>query len=244
MTSVAPVDFREKTCSAPAARAARMAAIALRHIAGDRPVRLLDIGCGTGALVFRLAASLPQALIVGLDISSANIRAAEMLRADHAAASRISFVNADYLTYRSDPFDAIVTDGVLHLIPGPTPALLAKLAGDLRSGGALVCGMPFDCAYNRVFSLIRKGLRGVRSRPVDMAILLAARALHGREMNEAGLRERLDYMYLPPTRLVDRWMLDEAAPAAGLRVVAQYPMVSTSPSQLRHNVTVFERSGA
>jgi SAM-dependent methyltransferase len=240
MIAAASIDFREKTCSAPAARAARMAAIALRHIASGRPVRVLDLGCGTGALVFQLAASRSDASIVGLDISSANIRAAEVQRANQDSASRISLVNTDYLAYRTDPFDAIVTDGVLHLIPGPTAPLLAKLAGDLRPGGLLVCGMPFDCAYNRLFAAARRGLRRVRSRPVDAAILLAARIWHGREMSVAGLRERLDYMYLPPTRMVDRWMIEEAAPAAGLRMIAQYPMASTSPSQLRHNVTVFE----
>lgn len=239
----APIDFREKTCSAPAARAARMAEIALRHLVGDRPIHVLDIGCGTGALVFQLAAARPDATLVGLDISSANIRAAEALRAGHAAASRITFVNADYLTFHADPFDAIVTDGVLHLIHGPTPPLLAKLATDLVPSGVLVCGMPFDCTYNRVFSLVRRGLRAVRSRPVDLAILSVARALHGREMGDAALRERLDYMYLPPTRVADRRLIGETAPAAGLRAIAQYPMASTSPSQLRHNVTVFQHAG-
>jgi SAM-dependent methyltransferase len=242
--TAAPIDFRAKTCTAPAARAARMAAIALRHIPGGRPIRVLDLGCGTGALVFQLAAALPQAVIVGLDVSAPNIRAAEQARTGHAAASRVRFVNADYLTWRTEPFDAIVTDGVLHLIPGSTEALLDKLAGDVLPGGTLVCVMPVDCAYNRVFALVRRALAAVRSRPVDAAILLAARVLHSREMDEAGLRERIDYMYLPPTRLADRRMLDETAPAAGLRVIARYPMTSTSPSQLRHNVTVFQHTSA
>jgi hypothetical protein len=103
--------------------------------------------------------------------------------------------------------------------------------------------MPFDCGYNRVFALVRRGLRLVRSAAVDRAILLAARALHGREMDEAPLRERIDYMYMPPTRTLDRETREQVAPSTGLRVIAQYPMRSTSPSQLRHNVTVFERVG-
>jgi SAM-dependent methyltransferase len=234
-------DFSGKTCSAPAARSARMAELALGHIPGDRPIRVLDIGCGTGSLVFRLAEARPNAHLVGLDISSANIRAAEQARLASSAGPRIAFAQADYLTFSADPFDAIVSDGVLHLIPGDTRALFARIARDLRPGSVFVCGMPFDCGYNRVFALVRRGLRLVRSSVVDSAILLAARALHGREMDDASLRERIDYMYMPPTRTLDRDTRERVAPSAGLRVIAQYPMRSSSPSQLRHNVTVFER---
>jgi SAM-dependent methyltransferase len=238
----ASFDFRGKTCSAPAARSARMAEIALRHLADDRPIRVLDIGCGTGSLVFRIAEARPLAVVVGLDISSANIRAAEAACSKLAAASRIRLTHADYLAYRDEPFDAIVSDGVLHLIPGDTMALFVQLARDLRPGGVFVCGMPFVCGYNRMFAVVRRGLRLIRSRPLDRLILLVARALHGREMNEPALRERIDYMYMPPTRMADRAMRDRVAPSVGLRVIAQYPMESTSRSQLRHNVTVFERA--
>ena len=237
-------DFSGATCSALPARSARMAAVALGHIPVDRPIRVLDIGCGTGALVFLIADARPLAEVIGLDISSANIRAAEHSRRASGAASRIAFAQGDYLTYHADPFDAIVSDGVLHLIPGDTRALFAHITRDLRAGGAFVCGMPFDCGYNQIFTLIRRALRLVRSPLADAAILFAARALHGREMDERSLRERIDYMYMPPTRMLDRETCERVAPAAGLRVIAQYPMPSTSPSQLRHNVTVFERAGA
>ncbi|MCU1385388.1 MAG: hypothetical protein JWL71_4085 [Acidobacteria bacterium] len=235
------LDFSGKTCSAPPARSARMAALALGHIPDHRHVRVLDIGCGTGSLVVRIAEARPLAQVSGIDISLANVRAAEHARASSGAAPRITFEQADYMAYRAVPFDAIVSDGVLHLIPGDTRALLNRIASDLQPGGVFVCGMPFDCRYNRLFALIRGGLRHVRSPLVDRAILFAARALHGREMDARSLRERIDYMYMPPTRMLDRHMRERLAPAAGLRVVAQYPMRSTSPSQLRHNVTVFER---
>jgi SAM-dependent methyltransferase len=220
-----------------------MAELALGYIPGDRPTRVLDIGCGTGSLVFRLAEARPMAQVVGLDISSANIRAAERSRFGSSAAPRIAFDQADYMSYSAPPFDAIVSDGVLHLIPGDTRTLFARIASDLRPGGAFVCGMPFDCAYNRAFAVVRRGLRLVRSAAVDRAILLSARALHGREMDDASLRERIDYMYMPPARMLDRETREQVAPSVGLRVIAQHPMPSTSPSQLRHNVTVFERVG-
>jgi SAM-dependent methyltransferase len=219
-----------------------MAAIALEVIPADRPVRILDLGCGTGSLVFRLAAARPLASVVGLDISAANIAAAEQVRRTSTVACRVSFAHADYRAYDAEPFDAIVSDGVLHLIPGDTRTLFEKIAGDLRPGGVFVCAMPYDCLYNRVFALVRRGLRSVRSRATDALILLVARGLHGHEMDEPALRERIDYMYLPPKRMLDGAIRDQVAPAAGLRAIARHAMASTSLSQLRHDVTIFQRT--
>jgi hypothetical protein len=60
-------------------------------------------------------------------------------------------------------------------------------------------------------------------------------------MDDAGLRERIHYMYVPPTRLETRELSTVTAPAAGLHLVAQHPMRSISPSQLRHRITIYEK---
>ncbi len=70
-------EFADKTCSAPAERSARMLEIVLQHVAKDRALDVLDLGCGTGSLVFVLAESMPSAMFVGLDVSAPNIRHAE-----------------------------------------------------------------------------------------------------------------------------------------------------------------------
>jgi SAM-dependent methyltransferase len=235
-------EFAEATCTAPPERTIRFAAIALRHIPDDRPISVLDVGCGTGGLVFEIARTRPDAAVVGIDISAPNIRAAEARRRRDAAEGRTRFVHADYLRERMSPVDAIVTDGVLHLIGGESSTLFQKLADDLAPRGVLVCAMPYACAYNRVFAIVRRGLRAVRRPPLDRAILAAARALHGRDMSVEQLRERVKYMYMPPTRVIDRQLIESVAPAAGLRLVAEYPMDATSASQLRHKVIVFERN--
>jgi SAM-dependent methyltransferase len=200
-------------------------------------IRVLDLGCGTGGLVRRLADALPEAALVGIDVSPANIDAAGTMG---PPAPRARFEVADYLRFRSDPFDLIVSDGVLHLVRGDSGAIASKLAADLRPGGILVCDMPYSCAYNRVFAVVRRLLRLIRTPMLDRAILAIARLLHGRDMDESGLRERVSYMYIPPERVMDERLARTFA-AAGLRRRAEYPAPNTSLSQLKHRVTVFER---
>jgi len=223
-----------------------MCDLVLKHVPRERAIELLDVGCGTGSLVFLLARALPAATVTGIDVSAPNIHAAEALRAtlDAATKSRVRFEQADYLARRSAPVDVLTSDGVLHLIPGSTQALFAKLAADVRDGGVLVIDMPYDCGYNYAFALARRALRLLRSRWLDAVIFRIARAIHGKEMSDDWLRERVPYMYLPPTRLAGRRLRDEIAPSVGLRLVARYPMPSTSLSQLRHEVLLFEKWAA
>ena len=236
--------FRSATFNAPADRTRVMCDLVLRYVPAGRRLRILDLGCGTGALILALAETLPSASLTGLDISSASIGVAQLRRATHPAADRIVFDAADYLEYQAAPFDVIVSDGVFHLLPGPDERLFAKLARDLRPGGTLICGMPYDCAYNRVFAVVRRLLRPLRSSATDAAILVVGRVLHGRSMDDAGLRERIQYMYTPPTRLETRELTAATAPAVGLHVVVQHPMRSVSLSQLRHRVTIYEKREA
>jgi len=228
--------FEGRTCSAPPERSARMAAIVSSVVAADAR-DLLDLGCGTGRLAQLVADAHPRLRVVGIDISAANVAAAN----DANAHANVRFEQADYLSYRGGPFDVIVTDGVLHLIPGSTEVLIRKLAADLRPGGTLVCGMPFDCAYNRAFRGVRTILRAVRARWIDEAILAVGRRLHGATMSDEQLRERVDYMYLPPERLMTRELRDRIAARAGLRYADARPMPSVSLAQLRHNVTIFRK---
>ena len=239
-------EFTYKTCSAPAERSQRMCDLVLKHVPRDHAIRMLDVGCGTGSLVFLLARALPAATLVGVDVSASNVQAAEAQRValDDATKSRVGFEQADYLARRSTPVDAVTSDGVLHLIPGDTRAIFAKLAADVRPGGLLVIGMPYDCGYNYAFAIVRRCLRRLRSRWLDALILRIARMVHGKDMSDEGLRERVPYMYLPPQRLAGRSLRETIAPSVGLRVVTRYPMPSTSLSQLKHEVLVFEKQAA
>jgi SAM-dependent methyltransferase len=235
--------YAARTCSAPIARSQMRDIVVAQLGAATGPLRLLDLGCGSGSLAWLLADALPAASVTGIDVSPTNIRAALAQKVDRASSVRVAFEVADYLEYRADPFDAIVADGVLHLIPGDTNTLVRKIAGDLRAGGVFICSMPFDCFYNRTFAVVRRILRAVRSPVVDAAILQAGRLLHGREMDDDRLRERVEYMYIPPERMMNEALGQQFA-SAGFRRATELAMRSTSPSQLKHSATVFVRVAA
>jgi SAM-dependent methyltransferase len=233
--------FDAATCSAPDERVERMRDIVLEHAPRDRPLRILDVGCGTGTLAFHLASALPQASVTGVDVSPANIRAATARQPGEPFGSRVCFAQADYLRYATAPADVIVTDTVLHFIPGPREVVWKKLSGDLRSGGVLVCCMAVSCAHNRVLWLARRGLRMVRSRALDALLVAFARRAYGGQMSDALLRERTEYMYIPPEQFMSSAVRDELAPGGGLRLVSEVDMPGTSATQLKQRITVFRK---
>lgn len=212
---------------------------AVRH-APKGVTRVLDLGCGTGTLTFQLAAALPDARVVGMDISEPSIATARVdaVRSPHA--SRVEFHAADYMAFTAEPFDLIISWGVLNCIPGSTVALAEKLSRDLKPGGVFVNGMPYECAHNACLTLLRKALATVRSPLMDRMILGLATTVHRGEFSSEQLAERLIYMYLPPERLDGIEMRREFS-ARGLVVVEELPERASSFAQMRSRVAVFHK---
>jgi ubiquinone/menaquinone biosynthesis C-methylase UbiE len=83
----------------------KVAEIALASI--REPQRVLDIGCGTGYLLRRLAARVPDAELVGLDPAPHMVEAARAASTEH----RMSFESgvAEVLPFGDDWFDLVVS---------------------------------------------------------------------------------------------------------------------------------------
>jgi ubiquinone/menaquinone biosynthesis C-methylase UbiE len=94
--------------------------------------RVLDLGCGEGALsaAVRRACGDAEPLIVGLDAS------ATMLL---AAPPPVVLADATVIPFRDNAFDAVVAINVLDHLPDPLPALRAA-HWVLRPGGVLIVG--------------------------------------------------------------------------------------------------------
>jgi len=90
-------------------------------------LRLLDAGCGTGALALEVAGR--GAEVVAIDLSPQLVALAAQRAADHAAASRISFSAGDMLDPALGRFDYVVAmDSIIHYRPEDTFSAIAQLA--------------------------------------------------------------------------------------------------------------------
>ena len=75
------------------------------------PLRITDVGTGSGCIALALAEELPQAEIHAIDISAAALEVARANAARHQLESRIQFHEADLLAgFENDGFDFIVSN--------------------------------------------------------------------------------------------------------------------------------------
>ena len=109
----------------------------LARVAPESPRRVVDLGCGTGALTAQLAQRWPSAQVEGIDSS------AEMIGAAAAHASdRITFRVADVAEWTPCPeVDVLVSNATLQWVPGHRE-LLSAWAAALPAGGWLAIQVP------------------------------------------------------------------------------------------------------
>lgn len=109
---------------------------AKRSLAGVRVPRVLDVGCGTGALSEQLLAVMPDCRLTGIDLSSAMV---ERARIRLAAKAEVIEGDAERLPFRDESFDLVVCNDSFHHYPDPDRAAF-QIWRVLRRGGTLVMG--------------------------------------------------------------------------------------------------------
>jgi release factor glutamine methyltransferase len=85
----------------------------LKRLPTNMPLRIADIGTGSGAIAIALAAHLPQAAITALEISAEALAIATANAREHKVADRIRFLQSDLLSAlnrEAETFDAIVSN--------------------------------------------------------------------------------------------------------------------------------------
>ena len=141
--------------------------IAAREGWRERPIRILDIGTGSGCLLLTLLAELPLATGVGTDISGRGARGrGARTRPRSASPARVSFAQADVLDGIEGPFDLVVSNP--PYIPSGDIAGLSCGSAPIRSRAApstaATDGLDF---YRRIIAglpRVRAGLGDLRGR--------------------------------------------------------------------------------
>ena len=100
------------------------------------PLRILDLGCGTGEITRRLAMRYRQATLVGIDILESNLLLAR--RDSIAFGERIRYEHGDAfaLDHADASFDLVVCRHMSQAVPN-FPLVLAEIARVLEPGGWL-----------------------------------------------------------------------------------------------------------
>ncbi len=105
-------------------------------VAGLAAPRLLDLGCGTGALAERVLGVAPGAHLTCVDLSP---RMAEAARARLAGRAEVLLGDAERLPFHDAGFDAAWCNDSFHHYPDPERAAFQAWRV-LAPGGALVIG--------------------------------------------------------------------------------------------------------
>lgn len=165
---------------------------------GRRPTGLLlDVGCGPGNIVLKIAQRCPKLLVVGLDYSRSMLETACRAAAELGLESCVSFQqgNAGHLPFSDGSFDFVLSNSVLHHLSDPAKVLGEMLRVTKASGAILVRDLrrPTRLAYpwhvrwyGRHYSGIMKRLfeDSVRAAytPEELADLLTRSGLSGAHM--------------------------------------------------------------
>ncbi len=76
-----------------------------------RAVRVLDLGCGSGALAVTLALELPRAKVLGVDVSAGALALSRENAMRHGVSDRVRFLGSDWMSAAGNVrFDLIVSN--------------------------------------------------------------------------------------------------------------------------------------
>jgi arsenite methyltransferase len=134
--------------------------------------RVLDLGCGRGAVLLAAAKLLPRGHAVGVDIwradQTGNSMQATLANADaEGVADRIELHTRDMtdLQFPDASFDLVVSNLAIHNLPGNEARLCAidEAVRVLRPGGRVVIA---DLGFTRLYAtrLSQRGMANVRRR--------------------------------------------------------------------------------
>lgn len=210
-----------------------------KHYKNKSNTRVLEIGCGTGNSLIKMAENYLDGIFIGVDISHINIQEAQQECKKKTLKSSVTFYEASYTDLTQPPFDIIFAESVLHLMPLTVEQLYKKISTDLKPKGKLILIIPYACVRNKMLIGMRYFLRLFRSEMLNRLILYLAKKLYP-TVKEDILKSRLEYMYIIPYHFDSR-KLRRFLKTYGLLPIEVLPWPSTSIAKPKHRLIVFEK---
>jgi tRNA (cmo5U34)-methyltransferase len=99
------------------------------------PIRMIDLGCGTGTVAASVLTAFPKAQITCLDLAENML---EMARTKLAGHAQVRYVLGDFATFHFDaPYDAVVSSLALHhlVTDADKKSFYRRIYGALAPGG-------------------------------------------------------------------------------------------------------------
>jgi ubiquinone/menaquinone biosynthesis C-methylase UbiE len=98
--------------------------------------RVLDVGCGTGEIISRLARLFPRASFTGVDLEESHLERARVKNAELGDRVRFQRNDALHLSFRDAQFDLAISRHVLQALPDARRAV-QEMTRVLKPGGRL-----------------------------------------------------------------------------------------------------------
>jgi SAM-dependent methyltransferase len=158
----------------------------LADLAGVAPgQRVVDVGCGPGALSTELVGRLGPAAVTAVDPSETFVVAAR----ERLSGVTVERASAEELPFRDDTFDAAIAQLVVHFMSDPV-AGLAEMGRVTRAGGVVAACVWDHAGRQSPLSPFWDAARVLEPDVDDESGLAGAREGHLRELFEAaGLGE-------------------------------------------------------
>ncbi len=103
----------------------------------DRPLKILDVGCGTGVFAARIRESLPNAQVCGVDLVTGMLNKGAERWKRHAAHVSPIQGDSERLPFASGSFDVVTCANSFHHYPHQDRAV-GEMRRVLRPGGRLM----------------------------------------------------------------------------------------------------------
>jgi ubiquinone/menaquinone biosynthesis C-methylase UbiE len=178
----------------------------LREMTGPPPLRVLDVGCGTGFLALRMAELGHTA--VGIDLAEEMLAAAQRKAAGSGLAVTFRSGDAEAPPRDGAPYDVILERHVIWTLPQPRQAL-RNWRELLRPGGLLILieGI-FEMSDHTVYPQLEAQLPLYGGRPADELVAL----LEAEGFIQTAIRPLMDAALWLETQTRPRFMVTGRRP--------------------------------